>query len=94
MTQGRTDIPMITDEEEAELIASTERGEWVSVGNFEEQKAYLQQLAANTLAKKRKRISISVPERDLMKLKKRAEEEGMPYQTLINSILHKYVNQD
>ena len=93
MTQGRADIPLITDEEEAELIASTERGEWVSVGNLEEQKRYWKQLAENTLAKKRKRISISVPERDLMKLKKRAEEEGMPYQTLINSILHKYVTQ-
>ena len=93
MTSGRIAIPMITDEEEADLIASTERGEWVPVPNFQEEKAYLEQLARNTLAKKRKRISISVPERDLMKLKKRAEEEGMPYQTLINSILHKYVNQ-
>lgn len=93
MTTGRVEVPMISDKEEAELIASTERGEWVSVPNFEEQKAYLEQLARNTLAKKRKRISISVPERDLMKLKKRAEEEGMPYQTLINSILHKYVTQ-
>jgi predicted DNA binding CopG/RHH family protein len=93
MTQGSADIPMISDEEEAELIASTDRGEWVSVGNIEEQRKYWKALAENTLAKKRKRISISVPERDLMKLKKRAEEEGMPYQTLINSILHKYVNQ-
>ncbi|MGN6469603.1 MAG: CopG family antitoxin [Rhizobiaceae bacterium] len=40
---------------------------------------------------RRQRISISVPERDLARLKARAAEEGMPYQTLINSILHKYV---
>ena len=93
MTQGRADFSMITDEEEAELIASTERGEWRSVPDFEDQKAQLEQLARNTLVKKRKRISISVPERDLMLLKKRAEKEGMPYQTLINSILHKYVTQ-
>jgi predicted DNA binding CopG/RHH family protein len=93
MKPGRVDIPAITDEEELDLIASSERGEWVPVHNFEEQKAYLEHLARNTLAKKRKRISISVPERDLMKLKRRAEEEGMPYQTLINSILHKYVNK-
>ena len=93
MTRAHAEIPMITDEEEAELIASSERGEWVSVGNIEEQRDYWRKLAENTLAKKRKRISISVPERDLILLKKRAEEEGMPYQTLINSILHKYVTQ-
>ena len=40
---------------------------------------------------KRQRISISIPERDLARLKTRAAEEGMPYQTLINSIFHKYV---
>lgn len=40
---------------------------------------------------RRQRISISIPERDLTRLKARAAEEGMPYQTLINSILHKYV---
>ena len=84
---------MITDEEEAELIASTERGEWVSIGNVEEQREYWKKLAENTLAKRRKRISISVPELDLLRLKRRAAEEGMPYQTLINSILHKYVTK-
>jgi predicted DNA binding CopG/RHH family protein len=83
--------PMTQDEEEA-LIASSESGEWVSVGNIEERGDYWQRLAQNTLDGKRRRISISVPERDLMKLKTRAAEEGMPYQTLINSILHKYVS--
>lgn len=83
---------MISDEEEAELIASTERGEWMSVGDLEVQKQYLMQLAKNTLDGKRRRISISVNERDLMKIKTKAAEEGMPYQTLINSILHKYVS--
>jgi predicted DNA binding CopG/RHH family protein len=86
-------IAAITQEEEDELIASTERGEWVSVGNIDERREYWKQLAENTLASRRKRISISVPELDLMKLKTRAAEEGMPYQTLINSILHKYVTQ-
>jgi predicted DNA binding CopG/RHH family protein len=83
---------MISQAEEDELIASSERGEWVSVGNLEERRAYWEQVARNTLDGKRRRISISVPERDLMKLKTRAAEEGMPYQTLINSILHKYVS--
>ena len=49
-------------------------------------------LAKNTLDGKRRRISISVNERDLMKIKTKAAEEGMPYQTLIGSILHKAVS--
>lgn len=77
--------------EERDLIESTERGEWVSVGNMEERRAFWKQIAQKTLDGTRKRISISIPERDLLKLKARAAEEGMPYQTLINSILHKYV---
>ncbi len=90
---GRNENPgMISQAEEDELIASSERGEWVSVGNIEERRAYWEQVARNTIDGKRRRISISVPERDLMKLKTRAAEEGMPYQTLINSILHKYVS--
>jgi predicted DNA binding CopG/RHH family protein len=85
-------IAPMTDEEEAEMIASTERGEWVSVGNIDEKRAIWQKMAENALAKRRKRISISIPELDLARLKRRAAEEGMPYQTLINSILHKYVS--
>jgi len=34
-----------------------------------------------------------ISERDLLRLKARAAEKGMPYQTLINSILHKYVER-
>jgi predicted DNA binding CopG/RHH family protein len=81
----------ITDAEERDLIESTERGEWVSVGNIEEQRKFWQEAARKALDGKRRRISISISERDLARLKTRAAEEGMPYQTLINSILHKYV---
>ena len=81
----------VTPEEERDLIESSERDEWVSVGNIEQQRQFWAEIARNTLDGKRKRISISIPERDLRKLKVRAAEEGMPYQTLINSILHKYV---
>lgn len=81
----------LTEAEERDLIESSERGEWVTVGNIEEQRAFWKEAARRTLDGKRKRISISIPERDLQLLKTRAAEEGMPYQTLINSILHKYV---
>lgn len=83
----------LTEEEERDLIESTERGEWVSVGNIEEQRAFWMQAARDTIDGKRERIPISIPLRDLARLKTRAAEEGMPYQTLINSILHKYVEQ-
>ena len=92
MTAKRELFAPMTDEEEAEMIASTERGEWVSVGNIDEKRAVWQKMAENALAKRRKRIFISIPELDLIRLKRRAAEEGMPYQTLINSILHKSVS--
>jgi hypothetical protein len=41
----------ISQAEEDELIASSERGEWVSVGNIEEQREYFKRLARNTLAR-------------------------------------------
>ncbi len=83
--------PMISPAEEQELIESSERGEWGSVGNIEAQRAFWRKAAQQALDGKRQRIPISIPERDLARLKARAAEEGMPYQTLINSILHKYV---
>ena len=81
----------ISDAEERDLIESSERGEWVSVGDIEARRAFWKEAAKGVLDGKRQRISISIPERDLARLKARAAEEGMPYQTLINSILHKYV---
>ena len=88
---GKIDKRDLTEADERELIESSERDEWATVGNIEAQRAFWKQAARQTLDAKRKRISISIPERDLVKLKTRAAEEGMPYQMLINLILHKYV---
>ncbi len=41
--------------------------------------------------RKTKNINIRISEDDLTRLKRKAEEEGMPYQTLISSVLHKYL---
>ena len=86
-------FPRISDKEERELIALSEEDGWVPAGDIEEQRAFWQKVARDTLDGERQRISISIPKRDLIKLKTRAAEEGMPYQTLINSILHKYVER-
>ena len=42
-------------------------------------------------SRKTKNINIRISEPDLTGLKKKAEEEGVPYQTLISSVLHKYI---
>lgn len=76
------------DPEEQELLAEIEKGEWKSVENFEKRKKELMQIAKNTL-NKTKNINIRLSERDLMKLRRKASEEGIPYQTLASSILHK-----
>ena len=78
------------DKEEAELLASVERGEWRSVPNFEQEKEKAEKIAAATF-KKDRRVNIRISTKDLHGLQKRALEEGIPYQTLISSILHKYL---
>lgn len=77
---------------EQEIVALSETDEWLPVGEIEERKRLWQNAARDTIDGKRQRISISIPERDLARLKAKALEQGMPYQTLINSILHKYVS--
>ena len=39
-----------------------------------------------------RRINIRISEKDLTDLKIKAREEGLPYQTLVSSVLHKYLN--
>ena len=47
--------------------------------------------AAKTTIKKNRKINIRISENDLNALQRRAAREGIPYQTLIGSVLHKYV---
>ena len=48
--------------------------------------------AAQATSKKDRRINIRISSRDLSSLQRRALEEGIPYQTLVSSVLHKYVS--
>src|SRR3990172_9500544 len=79
----------LTQEERALRIA-VERGEWRSVKDLEKARARYQGYARATL-KKDRRINIRLSQKDLEALQTLALEEGLPYQTLIASILHKYV---
>ncbi len=82
-----------TEEKEYEddILESYERGEWKSVANLGDEIARYASGAAATLTKD-KRINIRLSSRDLEDIQLRAAEEGMPYQTLIASIVHKYAS--
>jgi len=75
---------------EKELEKSIDNNEWKSVGNLSEMKKQFKLAAKNTLLKDQ-RMNIRIAQRDLEGLKAKALEEGMPYQTLVSSVLHKYV---
>jgi predicted DNA binding CopG/RHH family protein len=77
--------------EEKEILDSFERGEWVPVTNLSKRKKELVQYARNTL-KKDKRLNIRISERDLLELQRKALKEGLPYQTYVSSIIHKFIN--
>ncbi len=79
------------DKEEKEIFDSYLRGEWKPAPNIEERRENLQEYARATL-RKDKRLNIRISERDLRELQLKAVREGLPYQTYISSILHKFVN--
>ena len=76
--------------EELEIVEYIEEGNPQSIPNVKEKIAAIK-AAAKEKYNKRKAINIKVLESDLEKLKAKALEEGMPYQTLLNSVLHKYL---
>jgi predicted DNA binding CopG/RHH family protein len=77
--------------DEREVLDSYERGEWRSVKNRKREIKRLQQYARNTLQKD-KRINIRMSSKDLDRVRVIATKQGIPYQTLISSIIHKYVS--
>ncbi len=79
------------DQEEKDLMKSIERNEWQPVKNFEKEKEKAIIAARNTL-KKDKRINLRLTQKDYHQIQIKAIEEGVPYQTLISSLVHKYLN--
>lgn len=78
-------------QEEKGLLDSVEKGEWKRIPNFTREAVRYRDAARATL-RKDKRVNIRMAERDLIRFQKTALHEGLPYQTLISSILHKYIN--
>jgi predicted DNA binding CopG/RHH family protein len=77
------------DDEEREILADLQAGLYVPVPDQDARKRLAQQMAQNTL--RRKSVTIRMQERLIDDLKQIASLEGMPYQTLISSVLHKYI---
>lgn len=79
------------DKEEWELLESFEKGEWKLVANPPAEIQKHQQYARNTL-KKDKRVNIRISSKVLEEIQVAAVQQGIPYQTLMASILHRYVH--
>lgn len=77
-----------SDKDEMELAKSLENEEWTSELSTKEKKQYEEH--ARYSLNKQKRINIRMTERDLKKIQAKAIEEGLPYQSLISMLIHKY----
>ena len=89
MKKARFDSKAYWDEIEGAILS----GKAKRIKNFAQVKKVLA-LAARAQREKTKLVSIRVREHDLARLRARAEREGLPYQTLINSLIHKYANTE
>jgi predicted DNA binding CopG/RHH family protein len=79
------------DKYEKDILESYENDEWIEVpdmkGEIKKHASY-----AKSTIRKDKRVNIRMSQRDLESIQRKALEEGIPYQTLISSLLHKFVN--
>ena len=77
--------------EERDILDRFERGELRSTPDAEHEIEMARQSARNTFNKTR-RVNLRVTERDFNLAHSRAREEGIPYQTLLSSVIHKYLS--
>jgi predicted DNA binding CopG/RHH family protein len=76
--------------DEQALLNAIEAGEFESVLTESRKKEL--EAAASLTFRKDKRINIRISNRDLTSIQSKASEEGIPYQTLVSSIIHKYIS--
>jgi predicted DNA binding CopG/RHH family protein len=79
------------DSYEKGILQSYDKGEWKQVNNMAAEIKKHQKYARSTF-KKDRRINIRISSKDLEDMQKRALQEGIPYQTLVSSVIHKYVS--
>ena len=79
------------DDFEQEVLVAYEKGELKSISPSKVELTKFKAAVSATFLKE-KRVNIRLSSPDLMDIQARALEEGMPYQTLIASVLHKFVS--
>ena len=77
--------------EEKAIIDYVESDRAISIDNVENEKARYTQIACAQMSKK-KAISIRLLESDIERIKAKSLSQGLPYQTLISSLIHQYAN--
>jgi len=77
--------------EETELMESLEKDEWKTISSLKEEIKRSKAYARSTITKDQ-RMNIRIAKKDLDALKVKAIEEGIPYQTLVSSIIHKFLS--
>ena len=74
-----------------DLLTSFENDEWIEVPNMKNEiKKHINYAKASL--RKDKRVNIRISQKDLESIQRKAIEEGIPYQTLISSLIHKFVS--
>ena len=76
---------------EKDILASYENDEWIEVPNMKNEIKKHMNYAESTL-RKDKRVNIRISQKDLESIQRKAIEEGIPYQTLLSSLIHKFVS--
>ena len=74
---------------EQDILDSVENDEWQSKGNMQERLAELQGFLKH---EKKKAVSIRLSENDLYELKRKSLENGVPYQNIIQILVHQYTS--
>ena len=80
---------IVLDDYENDILQSIENEEWQSRGKIDERKKELQSYIKN---QKKKAISIRISENDIYELKKKALQTGMPYQNIIQILIHQFAS--
>ncbi|UCN00432.1 hypothetical protein LCX93_00525 [Sulfurimonas sp. SWIR-19] len=75
------------DEFELDILSGVENGEWETKGNIDERRVQLQSIIKH---QKKKAISIRISENDLYELKRKSLESSIPYQNLIQMLIHQF----
>ena len=77
------------DRDEKEILTAYDNDEFSTADNVADLKISFQKAAKNTLVKNAN-INLRLPESDIIKIKQKAEESGIPYQTLIGALIHQF----